>query len=69
MDMYMMPMYFWSTPNVTAYVFESFSSDTEGKYFGWLVLILLMSISLEGLSWIRTKLHVSIYQEVVAHSI
>lgn len=65
MDMYMMPMYFWSSPEVTAYLFTGWSSKSEGTYFGYLVLILAMSIALEALNWFRNSLHVRMYNETI----
>jgi hypothetical protein len=63
--MYMMPMHFWSTPKVTAYVFWSLHSDSEGPYFGYLFGILLLCIALEAVMWLRNMIHVKMYNEAV----
>jgi len=65
--MYMMHMYFWSSPKVNAFVFKSFQSDNEGQYFGYLFGILCLCILLEALMWLRNSLHVKMYNEEVLH--
>ena len=63
--MYMMHMYVWSTPKVTAYVFKSLHSETEGQYFGYLFGILCLCIVLEAFMWFRNSLHIKMYNEAV----
>ena len=54
--MMMMPMYFWNGFEVDSFLFKKWGSDNRGNYFGALVAIFLMCVTLKSIEWLRTKI-------------
>jgi hypothetical protein len=57
MMMMMMPMYFWRGNEMT-WLFYGVDSTTAGQYAGGLIVVLLMGIVLEGITYLRNYIYV-----------
>ena len=57
MMMMMMPMYFWRGNEMT-WLFYGVDSTTSGQYAGGLIVVLLMGIVLEGITYLRNYIYV-----------
>ena len=57
MMMMMMPMYFWRGNEMT-WLFYGVDSTTAGQYVGGLIVVLLMGIVLEGITYLRNYIYV-----------
>ena len=57
MMMMMMPMYFWKGNEMT-WLFHGVDSSTAGQYAGGLIVVLLLGIVLEGLTYLRNYIYV-----------